>query len=129
MPPLPGVQSVSASAQMPFRGFLPRTVLSNVDGKPIELRKRVGIAYSPISADYFQTLGVPLVERGVPHARGGRERRQGERVGHFERLEETTLIAATVGSSLENAAVQARSRMPTSRKAPSSSMTRRSPST
>ncbi len=57
---IPGVLSASASTQMPFRSFVPRTVLDNVDGKPIEVRNRRGIVYSPITPDYFQTLGIPL---------------------------------------------------------------------
>jgi predicted permease len=57
---VPGVLSASASTQMPFRSFVPRTVLGNVDGKPIGPHGRVGIVYSPITPDYFRTLGIPL---------------------------------------------------------------------
>jgi putative ABC transport system permease protein len=57
---IPGVLSASASTQMPFRSFVPRAVLDNVNGKPIEMRDRRGIVYSPITPDYFQTLGIPL---------------------------------------------------------------------
>ncbi len=57
---IPGAQAVSASTQMPFRSFVPRTVLDSVDGKPIELRDRRGIVYSPITPDYFSALNIPL---------------------------------------------------------------------
>jgi putative ABC transport system permease protein len=57
---VPGVLSVSASTQMPFRGFVPRTVLSNVAGKPVDRRNRIGIVYSSITPDYFRALGIPL---------------------------------------------------------------------
>jgi putative ABC transport system permease protein len=57
---VPGVLSVSASTQMPFRGFVPRTVLGNVNGKPVERRNRVGIVYSSTTPDYFRALGIPL---------------------------------------------------------------------
>ncbi len=60
---IPGVQSASASTQMPFRSFVPRTVLESVDGKPMEVRNRRGIVYSPITPDYFRTVGIP-VKRG-----------------------------------------------------------------
>jgi predicted permease len=57
---IPGVESVSAGTQMPFRGFVPRTTLSNVDGKPIPITAREGIIYSPITPDYFRTLGIRM---------------------------------------------------------------------
>ena len=57
---IPGVLSASASTQMPFRSVVPRTAIDNVDGKPIEMRNRRGIVYSPITPNYFQTLGIPL---------------------------------------------------------------------
>jgi predicted permease len=57
---IPGVKSAAAGMQVPFRGGSARTVLSNVDGQPIELRKRVGILYSPITPQYFQSLGIPV---------------------------------------------------------------------
>ena len=57
---IPGIESASVSTQMPFRSFIPRTVLENVDGKPIPLRNRQGIVYSPITPDYFRTLGIPV---------------------------------------------------------------------
>lgn len=60
---IPGVDAASASTQMPFRSFVPRTVLDNVDGKPIPLSDRRGIVYSPITADYFRAVGIP-VKRG-----------------------------------------------------------------
>jgi putative ABC transport system permease protein len=37
-----------------------RTELSNVAGQPIELAKRTGILYSPITPQYFQSLGIPV---------------------------------------------------------------------
>jgi putative ABC transport system permease protein len=57
---IPGVLSASASTQMPFRSFVPRIVFDEVDGKPIERRNRRGVVYSPITPEYFQTLGIPL---------------------------------------------------------------------
>jgi predicted permease len=55
-----GVKSAAAGMQIPFRGGMARTVLSNVAGQPIELAKRTGIVYSPITSQYFQSLGIPV---------------------------------------------------------------------
>ena len=57
---IPGVKSAAAGMQVPFRSGTARTVLSSVDGQPIELRKRIGILYSPITPLYFQSLGIPV---------------------------------------------------------------------
>jgi predicted permease len=58
---IPGVKSAAAGMQAPFRGgALARTVVSSVDGQPIELRKRSGIVYSPITPQYFESLGIPI---------------------------------------------------------------------
>jgi predicted permease len=57
---IPGVESAAAGVRIPFRGGMARTVLSNVAGQPIELAKRTGILYSPITPQYFQSLGIPV---------------------------------------------------------------------
>jgi putative ABC transport system permease protein len=57
---IPGVKSAAAGMRIPFRGGMARTVLSNVAGQPIELAKRTGIVYSPITPQYFQSLGIPV---------------------------------------------------------------------
>jgi putative ABC transport system permease protein len=57
---IPGVKSAAAGMRIPFRGGTARTVLSNVAGQPIELAKRTGILYSPITPQYFQSLGIPI---------------------------------------------------------------------
>jgi predicted permease len=57
---IPGVKSAAAGMHIPFRGGMARTVLSNVAGQPIELAKRTGILYSPITPQYFQSLGIPV---------------------------------------------------------------------
>jgi putative ABC transport system permease protein len=55
-----GVKSAAAGMRIPFRGGMARTVLSNVAGQPVELAKRTGIFYSPITPQYFQSLGIPI---------------------------------------------------------------------
>jgi predicted permease len=57
---IPGVKSAAAGMRIPFRGGMARTVLSSVAGQPIELAKRTGILYSPITPQYFQSLGIPI---------------------------------------------------------------------
>jgi len=57
---IPGVNFAAAGMRIPFRGGMARTVLSNVTGQAINLAKRTGILYSPITPQYFRSLGIPV---------------------------------------------------------------------
>jgi putative ABC transport system permease protein len=57
---IPGVRAAGAGGQMPFRGFIGRTVLDSVAGQPTEPKKRRSIAFSPVTPGYFQALGIPI---------------------------------------------------------------------
>jgi predicted permease len=57
---IPGVEIAGVAAQMPLRTGIARTVLSNVAGREIPVKRRRGIAFSPVAGDYFQALSIPL---------------------------------------------------------------------
>ncbi len=57
---LPSVEAASVGGQLPLRSGVDRTVLNNVAGQDIPLTRRRGIAFSAVTTQYFQTLGIPM---------------------------------------------------------------------
>lgn len=59
---LPGVHSVAASRNVPLAGSsLTASIL--IEGRPVEKGKEhLKAQYSDVSPDYFQTLGIPLIQ-------------------------------------------------------------------
>jgi predicted permease len=58
---LPGVEAASLSTAMPLSGFARNDPFS-VEGRPLDLNNPSFAGWQMVSANYFQTLGIPLVQ-------------------------------------------------------------------
>ncbi len=57
---LPGVQSVGLTSDLPWTGY-DENAGFNIEGKTFPPNQDVGARYHYVSADYFRTIGVPLL--------------------------------------------------------------------